>query len=305
MQSHLENESLFEDRLRRSGIEFLQREPMRRHTSFRIGGPARWYITPRDANELAALLLLCRETKIPYYPIGNGSNLLVADEGLPGAVIAFAKMGDITREQNTLHAQAGVTLSALCRAAQQYGLAGLEFAYGIPGSVGGAVYMNAGAYGGEMKDVVASALVLDPENQEIQMLPSEQLAFGYRQSRFQQSDELVCGAVFALHPGDGDEIDALMKQTLQKRVDKQPLELPSAGSAFRRPPNGYAAALIDQCGLKGFAVGGAMVSPKHAGFVVNTGNATCADVLTLLKTVRDRVEAQTGTRLETEVKYLH
>lgn len=290
--------------LRKTGCPFLCEEPMSRHTSFHIGGPAEIFVTPASEAQAAQVFAFCHAQSFPVHVVGNGSNLLVADEGLRGAVIAFSHpMSSIGRDENVLWAQAGVTLTQLCRYAQQQGLSGLEFAYGIPGSVGGAIYMNAGAYGGETKDVAASIRILG-KNGEFCTLPAAQAGFAYRTSRFQMEGQVICAADFVLTPDAPEAIDARMKDIMARRVAKQPLEFPSAGSAFKRPPNGYAAALIEECGLKGFSVGGAQVSTKHAGFVINTGGATCRDVLALLEAVRAEVWQKTGTMLETEVKYL-
>ncbi|MFV0498169.1 MAG: UDP-N-acetylmuramate dehydrogenase [Candidatus Fimivivens sp.] len=293
-------------KLAQVGCPFLCEEPMSRHTSFRIGGPAEIFISPTSEAQTAQALSLCREAAISVYVMGNGSNLLVADEGLRGAVIAFSQpMGSITRNGNTLSAKSGVTLSQLCLFAQQQGLSGLEFAYGIPGSVGGAVYMNAGAYGGEMKDVVASVRVLDQsERDDFLSIPAEQAGFVYRSSRFQKEGQIICSADFLLHPDTPEAIDIRMKDIMARRVAKQPLQFPSAGSAFKRPLSGYASALIEECGLKGFSIGGAQVSTKHAGFIINTGGATCRDVLALLNAVKNEVCQRTGVLLEPEIKYL-
>lgn len=295
---------ILKEKLERMGCAFLCEEPMSRHTSFHIGGPAELFITPADETQTAKALSLCRELVIAVHIIGNGSNLLVADEGLRGAVIAFSQpMSGIIRKGNTLSAQPGTTLAQLCRFAQQEGLSGLEFAWGIPGSVGGAVFMNAGAYGGEMKDVVTSVRVLN-ENGSICDVSQHQAGFVYRGSSFQKNGQVICSANFALASDSAEAIGARMKETLEKRVSKQPLEYPSAGSAFKRPPNGFAAALIDECGLKGFTVGGAQVSQKHAGFVINIGNATCRDVLMLLDSVKSEVYKHKGIMLEAEIKHL-
>lgn len=291
-------------KLEQLGCAFLCEEPMSRHTSFHIGGPAELFVTPKNETQTAKILSYCCELDLPAHIIGNGSNLLVADEGLRGAIIAFSKpMSSIVRKGNTLSAQAGTTLAQLCRFAQQEGLSGLEFAWGIPGSVGGAVFMNAGAYGGEMKDVVISARVLD-NNNDIFEVSRQQACFVYRGSSFQKNDQVILSADLALNPDLPETIDMRMKEILEKRISKQPLEYPSAGSAFKRPLNGYAAALIDECGLKGFTVGGAQVSQKHAGFVINTGNATCSDVLILLDSIKSEVYKRKGIMLEAEVKHL-
>lgn len=290
--------------LKNFGCAFLCEEPMNKHTSFHIGGPAELFVTPADELQAKRVVAFCREYEIPFYIIGNGSNLLVADAGLRGVVIAFSQpMSNITRRGNILSAQAGTTLAQLCRFAQQQGLSGLEFAWGIPGSVGGAVFMNAGAYGGEIKDVAVSARALDNAG-EILDVTAQQAQFVYRNSSFQTNKQMICSADFALTPDLPEAIDTRMKEILAKRVFKQPLEYPSAGSAFKRPKTGYAAALIDGCGLKGFTVGGAQVSTKHAGFVINTGDATCQDVRSLLDAVRSEVYKQKGVLLEPEVRYL-
>ncbi|HWP50171.1 MAG TPA: UDP-N-acetylmuramate dehydrogenase [Clostridia bacterium] len=291
-------------KLQEAGCLFLCEEPMSRHTTFHIGGPAEVFIMPANEAQAAWALATCRALSIPVYVVGNGSNLLVADEGLRGAVIAFSQpMSNIAREGNTLSAQAGTTLAQLCRFAQQQGLSGLEFAWGIPGSVGGAVYMNAGAYGGEIKDVASSVRTLN-DHGDFCTIPAGQAGFVYRGSRFQVEGQIICAADFALTPNTPETIDERMKDILGRRVAKQPLEFPSAGSAFKRPQSGYAAALIEGCGLKGFSVGDAQVSTKHAGFVINTGGAICRDVLALLETVKNEVFRHTGVMLEPEIKYL-
>lgn len=291
-------------KLQDAGCLFLSEEPMSRHTSFHIGGPAEVFIIPANETQAAQALALCRALLVPVYVMGNGSNLLVADEGLRGAVIAFSQpMSGISRAGNTLSAQAGATLSQLCRFAQQQGLSGLEFAWGIPGSVGGAVYMNAGAYGGEIKDVASSVRILD-QSGNFCTIPAGEARFIYRGSRFQSEGQLICGADFVLTPDAPETIDARMKDILARRVAKQPLEYPSAGSTFKRPQNGFAAALIEECGLKGLSAGGAQVSTKHAGFVINTGGATCHDVLALIEAVKSEVCRRTGVLLEPEIKYL-
>lgn len=286
-----------------AGCRYRCEEPLRLHTSFRIGGPAELFITPSSPLQASAALDGCRRLGVPFFVMGNGSNLLAPDEGVRGAVVAFgAAMSGIVRRGNTLIAEAGATLSQLCRFAQQEGLSGLEFAWGIPGSVGGAVRMNAGAYGGEIKDVVTEIHFLSPDGTACSV-PAQQAQFGYRTSRF-VSGEIVCSAVFSLVPGSPAAIDGRMAEILQKRVEKQPLDYPSAGSAFKRPKGAFAAALIDSCGLKGFSVGGAQVSEKHAGFVINTGNATAGDVLALLRQVQEEVLRQTGILLEPEIQIL-
>jgi UDP-N-acetylmuramate dehydrogenase len=290
-------------RLDRMGCAYRLEEPLRLHTSFAIGGPAEIFAEPQDEDRAAQVLAACRELGVSVFVMGNGTNLLAPDEGVRGVVLAFgARMSKIAREENSVvFAQSGATLSQLCRFAQKSGLSGLEFAWGIPGSVGGAVTMNAGAYGGEIKDVVRSVTFLD-DSLNICEIGGDEAGFSYRTSCFQQNGAVIVGARFALCEDDPDAIDARMRDIIARRTQKQPLDLPSAGSAFRRPAGSFAAKLIEDCGLKGFCVGGAQVSPKHAGFIVNTGGASCADVLTLCGEIRRIVSEKTGILLEPEIK---
>lgn len=289
-------------------IKLLWQEPMRAHTSFKIGGPAAAMVIPACRSQLAALLLFLNERAVPYWVIGNGSNMLVSDEGLDGVAILLDSSfeGEIVQEDTLLIAPAGKRLSAVCAAACQAGLTGLEFAWGIPGSVGGAVYMNAGAYGGELKDRLVWVEYLKEDGQ-VQRLPAEQLGLSYRHSCFMEEPFLhgcILRAAFALEQGDRAAIEQEMERIITQRREKQPLEYPSAGSTFKRPQGAYASELIDRCGLRGLTVGGAQVSQKHAGFVINTGGATCADVLELVRQVRDCVKEKTGFVLEMEVRQL-
>ncbi len=285
-------------------MELRVNEPMSKHTTFRIGGPAALMALPKTAGEAKTAVKTARELGIEPFFLGNGSNLLVADEGYPGFIIKLTWDFDGIREVNRgLEAGSAVLLSRLSNALVGRGLTGLEFAGGIPGSVGGAVTMNAGAYGGEMAQVLESVTFLD-EAGEVCTLPVSECGFGYRKSIFSQRKCLVLRARFRLEQGDGYAIKARMDELTAKRREKQPIDLPSAGSMFKRPPGHFAAALIDQCGLKGLTVGGAQVSEKHAGFVVNRGGATCADVLELVDRVKEEVLRQTGVELEMEVKVL-
>ena len=285
-------------------LELREGEPMSKHTTFRIGGPAALMALPKTAGEAKAAVKTARELGIEPFFLGNGSNLLVADEGYPGFIIKLTWDFDGIREVNRgLETGGAVLLSRLSNALVGRGLTGLEFAGGIPGSVGGAVTMNAGAYGGEMAQVLESVTFLD-EAGEVCTLPASECGFGYRKSIFSQRKCLILRARFRLEQGDGYAIKARMDELAAKRREKQPLEYPSAGSMFKRPPGHFAAALIDQCGLKGLTVGGAQVSEKHAGFVVNRGGATCADVLALVDQVKEEVLRQTGVELEMEVKVL-
>ena len=285
-------------------MELRVNEPMSRHTTFRIGGPAALMALPKTAGEAKAAVKTARELGIEPFFLGNGSNLLVADEGYPGFIIKLTWDFDGIREVNRgLETGGAVLLSRLSNALVGRGLTGLEFASGIPGSVGGAVTMNAGAYGGEMAQVLESVTFLD-EAGEVCTLPVSECGFGYRKSIFSQRKCLILRARFRLEQGDGYAIKARMDELTAKRREKQPIDLPSAGSMFKRPPGHFAAALIDQCGLKGLTVGGAQVSEKHAGFVVNRGGATCGDVLALVDQVKEEVLRQTGVELEMEVKVL-
>ena len=285
------------------GCMVLVNEPMSAHTSFRIGGPADLYVVVTEAEQLAGLLKIKAEKEIPFMMVGNGSNLLVSDAGIRGIVCRLAgEFGAVDYLGDGLvRAGAGASLSNFCLAALENGLTGLEFAWGIPGSVGGAAFMNAGAYGGEMKDVVSECEYVTSDG-FIDQLTNEQCGFVYRGSFFQQSDCIVTSVTVKLSEGDAEAIKTQMDDILGRRKDKQPLDMPSAGSVFKRPEGHFAGGLIEQCGLKGYSVGGAQVSEKHAGFIVNKGGATCKDVLDLIKHIQDTVLAQTGVTLECEVR---
>lgn len=289
-------------------IPVLWDEPMKNHTSFKIGGPAAALCAPKDRQQLRELVGFVQREGVDSWYIGNGSNLLVSDKGLNGVAILLDSGfdGEIEVDGTVLLAPAGKKLSAVCAAACAAGLTGLEFAYGIPGSVGGAVYMNAGAYGGEMKDRLLWVEYLAPTG-EIVRLEQEQLSLSYRHSCFMDAGmqgSCIVRAAFGLQRGEKAAIQSEMDRILNQRRQKQPLEYPSAGSTFKRPQGAFAAQLIDECGLKGFTVGGAQVSKKHAGFVINTGKATCADVLELTRQVRECVQEKTGYLLELEVRQL-
>jgi len=286
-----------------AGIPLRAGESMARHTTFRIGGPAEYFARPQDREELTRLLAACRIDRRPWFILGKGSNLLVGDRGIPGLTIAMEGFSGVAVEGETIRAQAGAALSAVCLAARDAGLTGLEFAYGIPGQVGGGIYMNAGAYGGELKDVLVSADFLDEEGKD-HTLPVEELEMGYRRSFFTGKKCVILAARFRLEkdPEGPAAVAARMEEIYRRRREKQPLEWPSAGSAFKRPEGAYAAALIDQCGLKGFQIGGARVSEKHAGFIINAGDAICADVLALMAEVRRVVKEKTGYDLEPELR---
>ena len=287
-------------------LPFAQGEPLAPHTTFKIGGPAAFWCTPRDAEQLRRTLQLCRENGVRVYLLGNGSNTLFDDAGFDGAVIDMRGLSGMENsgldtDAVRITAGAGQTLGRLCSKAQTLGLTGLEFACGIPGTVGGAVYMNAGAYGGEMKDVLTTVQYLTAEG-EVKEAAAAELDLRYRHSIFEENGGCILSAQFALTPGKPEVIRAKMDELMAKRLDKQPLDKPSAGSTFKRPVGAFAAALIDQCGLRGYRHGGAAVSEKHCGFVVNLGSATCADVLALCEEVRTIVKKKTGYDLEKEIR---
>jgi len=280
-------------------------EPMKKHTSFKIGGPAEVFVTPENTEQLAKIWKICQEKGYPMTVLGGGNNVLVCDEGIKGVVIVTEKMNKIEIHENKIVAGGGTKLHALADTAQKAGLSGLEFAHGIPGTVGGAIYMNAGAYNHEIKDICESVTVLLSTGDVI-TYDKQSLNFGYRKSRFQNEAAIITQARFRLDPKSPKEINAYMEELMEKRRNNQPLDKKSAGSTFKRPgiPNHYAAKMIDDCGLKGFTIGGAQVSTKHAGFVINTGNATANDVLALMEEVRERVHANTGIWLEPEVQMM-
>lgn len=283
-------------------LEWVCDEPMAKHTSFRIGGPARRMALPKTREQLVVLAGLLQEAGIEPLLLGNGTNLLVADEGLDTVVINTS--AQLSRVEQTgeceLTADAGVSLCQLALFAWKQGLAGLAFAHGIPGTLGGGVVMNAGAYGGELKDVIADVTALYPDG--VRTLTADEMGFSYRHSVFSSSEGIVLGAKLKLEPGDPNAIKAKMDELMARRKASQPLEFPSAGSTFKRPPGHYAGPLIESCGLKGARIGGAEVSCKHAGFVVNAGGATCADVLALMEKVQKTVFDTYGVLLEPEVK---
>ena len=296
-------------------IRFVENEPLSAHCTFKIGGPADVFVQPETEKQLCRVIALCKACDVKYYLLGNGSNILFEDAGYRGAVINVSAMKsaigilenicfpgkDPALTYDAVVVGADKMLSSLCMTALENSLTGLEFAYGIPGTVGGAVYMNAGAYGGEMKDVLVSVRYLTAEG-EIVEVPAEQLDLSYRHSIFEENGGCILSAQFALTPGEPEAIRAKMDELMAKRLDKQPLDKPSAGSTFKRPVGAFAAALIDQCGLRGYRHGGAAVSDKHCGFVVNLGGATCSDVLALCDEVRAIVKEKTGYDLEKEIR---
>lgn len=284
------------------GCEARKYEPMSKHTSFKIGGNADVYIKVNNLSKLSTILKECQASDVDYMILGNGSNLLVSDDGIRGVVIRLD--GDFRKitllDDTTIFCGAGATLAYLCKFALNCGLSGLEFAWGIPGTVGGAVFMNAGAYDGEMKDVVHSVSHISPSG-EIGRTEKENLNFGYRTSVYRSNNMIITGVTLKLKKGNPDEIRAKMDDYMSRRSTKQPLEYPSAGSVFKRPEGNFAGALIEQCGLKGKTCGGAQVSEKHAGFIINKSNATSKDVRDLIGEIQKTVSEKTGYSLECEL----
>lgn len=281
----------------------LEKEPLSRHTTFKIGGPCDYMVLPASIEEVKNIVAFAKEKGVRLTVLGNGSNVLVADEGLDGIVLKTTKLKTITVKENTVTAEAGVRLSALCEKALQNSLSGLCELSGVPGTVGGGVYMNAGAYGGEIKDTLSESRYLN-EFGEMKTLSAVSHELSYRHSIFQTKPEwVILESTFSLTPGNRDELKEKTVELLKKRNEKQPLELPNAGSTFKRPEGHFAGKLIEDCNLRGFRVGGAQISQKHCGFVVNTGNATAEDVKNLIQEVRKRVKDTFGVTLEAEVKY--
>ncbi len=287
------------------GCQYTLNEPMSLHTTFRIGGNADLFVTPTTVEGLAQIIAACNRDKIYYFVIGNGSNVLVSDKGIRGVVISTADCLNEIEMKNALEIKsgAGVKLSRLCDLAYKNSLTGAEFAWGIPGSVGGAVFMNAGAYGGEIKDILTECEYITPDG-KLETMSAEEADLSYRHSVFNDNGCVIVSATVRLQPGDQAEIRAKMDDYMTRRKDKQPLEYPSAGSTFKRPVGGYASALIDGCGLKGYSVGGAQVSEKHAGFVINKGGATCFDVMRLVEHIQNEVFLAKSIRLECEIRVI-
>lgn len=285
-------------------INYIENEPMKNHTSFKTGGDAEVFLSPKNENELIKILSFCRECGLKPFVFGNGSNLLISDKGIKNRPViyigkSFSYIRDI--DETTLEAGAGGSLTALCNYALSKELTGLEFAYGIPGSCGGAAYMNAGAYGGEMKDVMVKCNHISFEGEK-GSFEGNALDLSYRHSVYTDSDYIITSIVIKLTKGDKNEIENKMRELMGRRIDKQPLEYPSAGSVFKRPEGYFAGSLIEQSGLKGKRIGGAMVSEKHAGFIINYDNATTTDILELVKYCQATVKEKFGVELETEIK---
>ena len=287
------------------GCQAQRDVPMSKYTTFRIGGNAAVMLTPTTDEQLASIIKKCKEENIKPFIIGNGSNMLISDNGLDTVVINMCRPDPKIELVNgdTVVCDAGATMSKVCNFALENGLTGLEFAFGIPGSAGGAAYMNAGAYGGEMKDVLVECRHIDLDGNP-GSLKGDELGLAYRTSAYEHNGFIITTLVMKLSKGNKDEIRAKMQELLQRRTDKQPLEYPSAGSTFKRPEGYFAGALIEECGLKGYSVGGAQVSEKHAGFVINKGDASAKDVLDLIKYIQDKVFREKGVMLEPEVRLI-
>lgn len=282
-------------------IEIKQNEPMSRHTSFKIGGNADLYIIPHDMDALIETVRILKETETKRYFLGNATNVLFDDAGFRGAVVSLGNICAIKVIENRIIAEAGASLNLVCKTARDKELSGLEFAYGIPGSIGGAVFMNAGAYGGEMSQVIAQSTYLSLDDMTVHTIPLTAHEYGYRESVYRHNNWLVLSAVLELQKGEYDKINAAMNDYMSRRIDKQPLEYPSAGSVFKRYPGRYTGQMIEECGLKGYSIGGAQVSEKHAGFIVNKGGATSADVLALIEHIKNEVYKKFDCRIECEV----
>ena len=286
------------------GCSVKREEPMKQHVTMRVGGPADLFLRVPTEEALRKVLLCCREEGLPYYLVGRGSNLLVSDRGIEGVVLHLVDdLRRIRREGNEVICGAGASLASVCAFARENSLSGLEFAWGIPGSAGGAAYMNDGAYKGEMRDVLTAVRYMRPDG-TVREYQGEELQLSYRHSVFMETDGIILSLRLRLQSGDPVQIGARMEHLMQLRCEKQPYDLPSSGSTFKRPEGYFAAALIEQCGLKGLRVGGAQVSPKHSGFVVNDQNGTCQDVLDVVEKVKEAVRRETGVQLECEVRLI-
>lgn len=291
--------------LREAGhIQYQENFPLSTCSTFRIGGPADIAIFPENSAAAVNAIQLCKSWNIPYVFIGNGSNILFDDNGYRGAIIQSKRMKNIHIHEAVLQADCGTSLTAAASASQQASLTGMEFAYGIPGSCGGAVYMNAGAYDGQISDILTQSTCYDPESDQIITLRAEQHDFGYRHSVYMHTERIILSAAFTLQPGDAAEIRKKMEEFMSRRIEKQPLEYPSAGSVFKRYPGHYTSKLIEEAGLKGVRIGGAQVSPKHAGFIVNTGGATASDVRSLVALIQNKIRQIHGIDIECEIRFI-
>lgn len=301
MNQSLKYKELFSEIYSGDGLEIDAL--MRDHISFKVGGKVDLLLKPESIEQVSKSIKLCRENNIPYYIIGNGSNLLVRDGGIRGVVIKLSELKDIIVDDRNIKAYCGALLKDVSDVAMEHSLSGIEFACGIPGSIGGAVFMNAGAYDGEIKNVIIEAEVID-KNGDYKILKGNELEFGYRTSNIKSQGYIVVSATLGLIEGDKQKIINRIEELTKRREEKQPLEYPSAGSTFKRPEGYFAGKLIQDAGLKGFSIGGAQVSEKHSGFVINKGNATATDILNLIKHIQSEVKRQFGVELEPEVRIL-
>lgn len=290
--------------LNENAIEIKLNEPMSRHTSFKIGGNASFYLVPHTEDALYKVAELTKESGVRAYFLGNATNVLFADEGFDGAVVSMSGLSDITVDKNCVKAGAGASVNLVCKTVRDNSLTGLEFAYGIPGSVGGAVYMNAGAYGGEIATVIKESTYLSLDDMTIHTIDNAAHEYGYRESVYKHTNRIILSATLELDSGNKDEISAAMKDYMNRRIDKQPLEYPSAGSVFKRYPGRYTGQMIEECGLKGYAIGGAEISVKHAGFIINKGGATAEDVLSLIEYIKKCVFEKFSCQIECEIIYV-
>ena len=295
---------MFSEFLIDNGVEYSTNEPMSKHTSFKIGGNAEYYIRPSNEEKLIAVFDKAYEMDMPIFVCGNLSNIVFADEGFNGVVIDTRLLNEIYIDGEYIHAQSGATLTSIARFALEKGLSGLEFSFGIPGTIGGGVYMNAGAYGGCMSDVVAYVRAYDFVNKRILTIIAEKCEFSYRHSVFSDGNMIILSVVLKLTPAEREIIRISMNENMQARRTKQPLDMPSAGSVFKRPEGHYVGAIIDELGLKGLSVGGIKISEKHGGFMVNTGNGTCSDLISLISIVKERVFSAYGITLECEIGFV-
>ena len=300
----MSNLQLIKDSAEKFGYNYIENEPLSKHTSFKIGGPAKLFVSPADSNTLSELITNCKNYDIPTVYFGNGSNILFNDYGFDGVVISTSRMTEISlQDENIIECGSGVKNSVLCQFALENSLSGFEFLWGIPGTVGGAAFMNAGAYGGEIKDVIVGCEYITADG-EIKEMSSDEMDLSYRHSIFSENGGIITKVRLRGRLDNKEVIRALMDELMDRRRTKQPLEFPSAGSVFKRPEGYFAAALIEECGLKGESVGGAQVSEKHSGFIINTGNATASDVKQLVEIIKETVFMQKGVQLECEIRVI-
>lgn len=291
---------MLKDFLCKNFFSFVENESLKKHTTMKVGGNADFIVYPKNALEVSVLISFLKKENIRYYILGNGSNVMFSDEGFKGVIIKSEKLNDIKIDGNEIYFGAGVSMTKAAKTAVENSLSGIEYCYGIPGNIGGGLYMNAGAYGGEISSSLVSVDCVD-ENGEIKTISAKDCNYGYRHSAFMSRKRFILGGLFRFENGNKEELKRFCDEIMQKRISKQPLDMPSAGSSFKRPAGYFAAALIDECGLKGKTIGGAQVSEKHAGFIVNKGDATCKDIMALADYVENEVYKKTGIKIEKEM----